>query len=122
MKISYQGTLEVRGEAVIRLSVLEEYNKTASEPLKNARNAAAGAIRNLDPKITAERKPEIYFYDVNYLSTGERLSQVQAQEFLKAQGVTVKKGVFGADMKIELLNDGPFTIILDSDELKMGQN
>ena len=49
LKIGYQGTLEVRGEAVIRLSVLEEYNKTASEPLKNARNAAAGAIRNLDP-------------------------------------------------------------------------
>ncbi len=29
----------------------------------------------------------------------------------------VEKGVFGADMKVELLNDGPFTIILDSDEL-----
>ena len=29
----------------------------------------------------------------------------------------VKRGVFGADMKVELLNDGPFTIILDSKEL-----
>lgn len=29
----------------------------------------------------------------------------------------VEKGIFGADMKVELLNDGPFTIILDSDEL-----
>ena len=29
----------------------------------------------------------------------------------------VEKGIFGADMKIELLNDGPFTIILDSDEI-----
>ena len=29
----------------------------------------------------------------------------------------VEKGIFGADMKIELLNDGPVTIILDSDEL-----
>lgn len=29
----------------------------------------------------------------------------------------VEKGVFGADMKVELLNDGPFTILLDSDEL-----
>ena len=29
----------------------------------------------------------------------------------------VKKGIFGADMKISLLNDGPFTIILDSDEI-----
>lgn len=32
-------------------------------------------------------------------------------------GIPVERGVFGADMKIELLNDGPFTIILDSDEL-----
>lgn len=30
---------------------------------------------------------------------------------------TVEQGVFGADMKVELLNDGPFTILLDSEEL-----
>ena len=29
----------------------------------------------------------------------------------------VQRGVFGADMKIELENDGPFTIVLDSDKL-----
>ena len=29
----------------------------------------------------------------------------------------VQRGIFGADMKVELLNDGPFTIVLDSDEL-----
>lgn len=32
---------------------------------------------------------------------------------IKAQGITVKKGVFGADMKIEQINDGPFTVILE---------
>ena len=37
------------------LSVLEEYNKTAPEPLKNARNGAAGALRALDPAVTASR-------------------------------------------------------------------
>ena len=89
LKISYTGTLEVRGEAVIRLSVLEEYNRAASEPLKNARNAAAGAIRNLDPKITKLRRPEIYFYDVNYASGGEEFSQVEAHEFLKKEGFKV---------------------------------
>jgi DNA ligase (NAD+) len=89
MKISYQGTLEVRGEAVIRLSVLEKYNQTAAEPLKNARNAAAGAIRNLDPKITQARKPDIYFYDVNYQSEGELLSQTQAHDFLVKEGFKV---------------------------------
>ena len=29
----------------------------------------------------------------------------------------VERGEFGADMKVELLNDGPFTLVLDSDEL-----
>ena len=77
LKIAYQGKLEVRGEAIIRLSVLEKYNETAAEPLKNARNAAAGAIRNLDPKITESRHPEIYFYDVNYMENEAPMSQTR---------------------------------------------
>ncbi len=89
LKIDYQGALEVRGEAIIRLSVLEKYNQTADEPLKNARNAAAGAIRNLDPKITEKRGVEIYFYDVNYRSEGEELSQTAAHDFLISQGFKV---------------------------------
>ena len=89
LTIAYPGTLEVRGEAVIRLSVLEKYNETAAEPLKNARNAAAGAIRNLDPKITEKRRPDIYFYDVNYLSDGENMSQTDAHDFLVKEGFKV---------------------------------
>ncbi len=89
LTIKYKGLLEVQGEAVIRLSVLEEYNKTAKEQLKNARNAAAGAIRNLDPKVTAERKPEILFYNVNYTSDGELSSQMEHFEFLKDNGFKV---------------------------------
>ena len=60
---------------------------------------------------------------------GNRPSFVEAMEFDKASSyydlfcdelskiLKVEKGIFGADMKIELLNDGPVTIILDSDEL-----
>jgi len=89
LSISYTGTLEVRGEAVIRLSVLDEYNKTAAEPLKNARNAVAGAIRNLDPKVTESRHPEILFYDVNYIENGAPMSQTNAHEFLVKEGFKV---------------------------------
>ena len=71
--------------------MLEEYNKTADEVLKNARNAAAGAIRNLDPAITEKRKPEIIFYDINYLSDGVILSQTEAREFLKQNGFKVSE-------------------------------
>lgn len=90
LKIKYRGTLEVRGEAIIRLSVLEQYNAAhPDEPLKNARNAAAGAIRNLNPKVTKARNPEILFYDVNYMSDGMPQSQEEAMEFLRREGFSV---------------------------------
>jgi D-tyrosyl-tRNA(Tyr) deacylase len=38
-------------------------------------------------------------------------------ERLKSHSIRVEKGIFGADMKVELLNDGPFTLVLDSDEI-----
>ena len=87
LSIPYKGTLEVRGEAVIRLSVLEAYNAAhPDEPLKNARNAAAGAIRNLDPKVTASRRPEIVFYDINYMSDAPVSSQTEAIAKLREWG------------------------------------
>ena len=43
LSIPYKGLLEVQGEGIMRLSQLKKYNETANEPLKNARNAAAGA-------------------------------------------------------------------------------
>jgi DNA ligase (NAD+) len=67
LEIPYnQGTIEVQGEGMMFLSVLEAYNQTATDPLKNARNAAAGALRNLNPKVTAERKLNAFFYNVGY--------------------------------------------------------
>lgn len=89
LKIDYKGVAEIQGEAVIRLSVLEKYNQTAKEQLKNARNAVAGAIRNLDPKITAERKCEILFYNVNFLSDGFLETQEEHFGFLKKNGFKV---------------------------------
>ena len=89
LTISYKGTIEVKGEAVIRLSVLEEYNKTAAEPLKNARNAAAGAIRNLDPSVTAKRRPDIYFYDINYMESDMLATQADCFAWLKEHGFKV---------------------------------
>lgn len=86
LKIDRKDVMEIQGEAIIRLSVLEKYNATADEPLKNARNAAAGAIRNLDPKITEKRRPEIIFYNVNYAENGGFDSQLEIFDFLKRNG------------------------------------
>ena len=68
---------------------MKKYNETAEEQLKNARNAAAGAIRNLDPKVTEKRKPEILFYNVNYMSDGNLSSQLEIVDFLKSNGFKV---------------------------------
>lgn len=89
LTINYKGFLEVQGEAIIRLSVLEEYNKTADEQLKNARNAVAGAIRNLDPKITEKRKPEILFYNVNCIEGVQLNTQCEHFDFLRENGFKV---------------------------------
>ena len=89
LTISYKGTVEVKGEAGVRLSALAEYNKAAAEPLKNARNAAAGAIRNLDPSVTAKRRPDIYFYDINYIEDNAPETQVECFEWLKKEGFKV---------------------------------
>lgn len=87
--IDYKGKIEVQGEAIMRMSVLEEYNKTADEPLKNARNAVAGAIRNLDPKVTQKRKVEILFYNVNYMEDRSLSSQTECVNFLRENGFKV---------------------------------
>ena len=42
--------------------------------------------------------------------------------YLKNKGFVVEKGIFGADMKVSLVNDGPVTIILDSEDLKKSRN
>ena len=82
-KIDFKGTVEMQGEGLMPLHVLEEYNKTAAEPLKNARNAAAGALRNLDPRVTAERKLIAYFYNVGYIEDKRFETHLEMLQFLR---------------------------------------
>lgn len=81
--IPFQGRMEVHGEAFMRISALEKYNKTAKEPLKNPRNAAAGALRNLDPAVTASRRLDACFYDVGYIEGRTFASQREMMDFLR---------------------------------------
>lgn len=71
LSIPYQGIIEVQGEGIMTLSALAAYNAREDvTPLKNARNGVAGAIRNLDPKVTADRKLDMICYNVNYIDKG----------------------------------------------------
>ncbi|MDE7372753.1 MAG: NAD-dependent DNA ligase LigA [Clostridia bacterium] len=89
LEISFKGVIEIQGEGILRLSQLERYNATASEPLKNARNGAAGAIRNLDPKVTAERGLSFMAYNVGY-SEKTFDTQDEVRKFLKEEGFEVE--------------------------------
>lgn len=91
LTIPYKGLLEVQGECIMRLSTLEKYNATAAEPLKNARNAAAGAIRNLDPAVTASRKLDAFFYQVGTIDNPPYDDQPGMLDFLRENGFPVSE-------------------------------
>ena len=63
-----KGEIEIRGEIIMTEAVLKklnnEYKKLNKPLLANARNAAAGSIRQLDPKITASRQLDFHCYDI----------------------------------------------------------
>ncbi len=89
LSVPFKGRMEVQGECIMRLSTLEKYNETAEEPLKNARNAAAGALRNLDPKVTASRNLDALFYQVGYIEGRSFASQQEMLAFLQENGLPV---------------------------------
>ena len=108
LSIPWKGKIEVQGECIMRLSALEAYNKTAQEPLKNARNAAAGALRNLDPAVTASRNLSAFFYQVGTIENPPFSDQVGMVQFLRDQGFPVSPYFQVADSRekaIQLIRD-----------------
>ena len=91
-RISYKGRIEIQGEGIMRLSALEEYNRNSAEPLKNARNGAAGAIRNLDPAVTASRNLSFMAYNIGY-SDRRFASQTEMHAFLGEEGFETEKDI-----------------------------
>lgn len=89
LTIPFKGRMEVQGECIMRLSALQKYNEQADEPLKNARNAAAGALRNLDPKVTASRHLDALFYQIGYIEGRSFETQAEMLEFMKENGLSV---------------------------------
>ena len=107
LSIPFTGRMEVQGECIMLLSVLEKYNKTAKEPLKNARNAAAGALRNLDPQVTADRNLSCFCYNVGYIEGKELHDHREMIAFLRENGVPVSPFIHyghGADEFIEIID------------------
>lgn len=103
--IKEKSEIEVQGEGLMPLSSLTKYNENSDTPLKNARNAAAGALRNLNTAETRKRNLTAYFYSMptNNLNFEKETDML---DFLKEQKLNVypyRKIVKNYDQIIEEL-------------------
>lgn len=86
--------MEVRGEIYMPLEAFDELNERQAEAgerlFTNARNAAAGSVRQKNPAITAQRKVSVWVYQLGHVEGGPRLESHSATlEFLAATGLRV---------------------------------
>ena len=117
--------LEVRGEVYMPRSVFEslvsEQELNGEQPFKNPRNAAAGSLRQKDPKIAAKRNLDIFCFNVQQIQGKELKSHKESLDYLKSQGFKVipeyeKVNIFEA-VKNKILNIGEkrFSLSYDID-------
>ena len=89
--VSVPEYLEVRGEVYLELARFRELNRAreerGEEAFANPRNAAAGSLRQLDPKITAERPLDIYLYGIGQVRGAQFQSHSEAMAFLPKLGL-----------------------------------
>ncbi|GIK36642.1 MAG: DNA ligase [Chloroflexota bacterium] len=89
--------IEVRGEIYMRIADFNRFNQQQVEKgekiFANPRNAAAGSLRMLDSKITAQRPLALYSYAVGYVQGAEIRSQKEALDYLRALGFPVNPDI-----------------------------
>ena len=125
LSIPFRGRMEVQGEGIMPLSELEKYNEAAPEPLKNARNGVAGALRNLDTSETAKRNLDAYFYNVGYIEGREFENHGEMIEFLRENRFKVsgyEKKLYSIDEvieKIENVDKSSLDFLIDGMVIKL---
>ncbi|WP_106494669.1 NAD-dependent DNA ligase LigA [Lentibacillus sp. Marseille-P4043] len=90
LTIKDKDTIEVRGEAFMPhksfLALNQKRDENGDEPFANPRNAAAGSLRQLDPKIAAKRNLDTFLYGVGEWETGTIQSHSERLSYLKELG------------------------------------
>lgn len=87
LKINNTDVFEIHGEAIMTNEAFESYNKNSEVPLKNLRNGAAGALRNLNLKETAKRNLSAFFYDIGYKEGKAFETYEEMLNFIKGTGL-----------------------------------
>lgn len=82
--------IEVRGETYmprnVFMKLVKEQEDNDEQPFKNPRNAAAGSLRQKDPKIAAKRKLDIFVFNVQQIEGKELTSHKESLDYLKTLG------------------------------------
>ncbi|HAT4247057.1 TPA: NAD-dependent DNA ligase LigA [Clostridium perfringens] len=86
LKIDCHDFLEIHGEAIMTTEAFEKYNSEADTPLKNLRNGAAGALRNLNVAETDKRNLSAFFYDIGYKEGAPFKTYIEMLNFIKTKG------------------------------------
>ncbi len=97
LRISNNHLIEIHGEALMTKREFEKYNRSAVKPLKNQRNGAAGAIKNLDIKESAKRKLSAFFYDVGYSEGIKFTTYIEMMNFIKGMGLPIDSDYYLCD-------------------------
>lgn len=95
LKLKSNVSFEVRGEVFMPKKSFEKLNElrlaAEEEPFANPRNAAAGSIRQLDPKIAAKRNLDIFVYSIADLGATGIQRHSEALDFLEKEGFKTNK-------------------------------
>jgi len=89
LKIDNHNVFEIHGEAIMTKEAFDNYNSSAAVPLKNLRNGAAGALRNLNVKETAKRNLSAFFYDIGYNEGAQFTTYEEMLTFIKDKGFPI---------------------------------
>ena len=117
--------IEVRGEVYMPHSIfhklVEEQELNEEKPFKNPRNAAAGSLRQKNPKITAKRKLDIFVFNVQQIDGHSLSNHKQSLDYLKELGFktipfyTEFKNIDGAIDELKRIADIRYTLPFDID-------
>lgn len=97
LKINNDFIIEVHGEALMSKKAFKRYNEIAEVPLKNLRNGAAGALKNLDTKETAKRNLSAFFYDIGYSEGKTFETYMEMMDFIKEMGFPIDNEYYLCD-------------------------
>ena len=107
--INFLGELEVRGEVYMSresfMELVRRQELLGETPAKNPRNAAAGSLRQKNSKITAERKLDIFIFNIQRIDGKTLLNHIESLDFLKSLGFSVLPTYKKCDSMSEVIGE-----------------